>query len=437
MLLALLMVLAQSHPPPALPRGCRDRNCVRGRVVANTSPGFAAFEFAPADGTGMGTACAGTVPTDVRGGVLTFTRASSATCLKAQQTTGINNGDMVTLSANQPIISPRPDLGTGQLGWLYEPLGVEDILQTESFDNIAWTKASSGVAAPIVTADQAVSPDGSTTADRIQFAATTGSQFSVVDQSAGTHAYVGSVFVKGNGTSGTLDLDCNTGVDSCQTCSFNSTTWTRCSCINATSGASLFIIGNYAAGCVAGARSAQDVFAVGGNFVEGTYLTSYIKATTVPVTRADGILGVTQAVLSAANAATNANGCIGADVFIPTVTGTTLLMCGLSGGDSGGRLPFTTSLQVRGFDGTNQNSSTAAASLTGSLVSMSALWLTGTGINSYSPAVGGFGTLQATYSNLALGSGGVTIGHTGSGCPTNDLFWVSRFRADKYATGCQ
>jgi hypothetical protein len=257
---------------------------VDGPIYCTGAP-LAFFEFAPTSGAGMGTACACTTPTGAQGETLTFTRASSATCLKSGTLTGIANGDMVTCSSNQPRVMPGGD-GTGGNGLLVEGPRTNDVLRSQEFDNAAWVKANSVVAAPIVTADQAVAPDGTTTADRVQFAASTGAQYSVVDQAGATAAYTGSIFVKGNGTSGSIDLDCwNSSANVCTTCNFVAGSWVRCSCSNTLLGATLFIVGNYSAGCGTGARSAQDVFLWGGQFEQGPYATSYIATAGATVTR--------------------------------------------------------------------------------------------------------------------------------------------------------
>jgi hypothetical protein len=245
---------------------------------------FAFFEFAPSGGAGMGTACACTTPTGAKGETMTFTRASSGTCLKGNTTSGIANGDLVTCSTNQPRVMPGGD-GTGGNGLLVEGPRTNDALRSEEFDNAAWVKVASGVAAPTVTADAATAPDNTTTADRIQIPATTAGQYSVVDQSAGTYRYSGSLFIKGNSQSGTLDLDCHNGSDHCSTCAYVADSWTRCSCDSVTSGASLFIFGNYGAGC-GSARDAQDFFAWGAQVESGAFVTSYIKTAGASVTRA-------------------------------------------------------------------------------------------------------------------------------------------------------
>jgi hypothetical protein len=86
------------------------------------------------------------------------------------------------------------------------------LLRSEEFDNIAWTKTSGGLGVvPVVTANADVAPDGTTTADRIQFSVpgnTNGSgDFSVAVQiPAGSGpALCGSVWMRSNtGTNQTV-----------------------------------------------------------------------------------------------------------------------------------------------------------------------------------------------------------------------------------------
>ncbi len=76
---------------------------------------------------------------------VTFTRASSASCLKG-------DGTLVTLTTNQPRVS--------SLGLNIEGSGTNLALRSQEFDNASWSK--SGVT---ITANTTVAPDGTTTAD--------------------------------------------------------------------------------------------------------------------------------------------------------------------------------------------------------------------------------------------------------------------------------
>lgn len=104
--------------------------------------------------------------------IITFTRASSATF------TG-SNGLIQTTPQSKNLL-----------------------LWTEAFDNAAWTKGSGGAGSvPVVTANAGIAPDGSTTADRVQFncVGSTVSDRSLLSNAAtvlNTTAYAGSVYVK-------------------------------------------------------------------------------------------------------------------------------------------------------------------------------------------------------------------------------------------------
>jgi hypothetical protein len=269
------------EPYKRLPR-CRER--------------FAFFEFAPSNGAGMTAPCACTTPTGAKGEALTFTRASSGTCLKSGTTTGIANGDLVTCATNEPRVMPGGD-GTGGAGLLVEGTRTNIALRSEEFDNAAWTKTNCAgtPGAPTVTADQAVAPVGTTTADRIQVPATTAAQASCmygVFSQTGNHS--GGIFLKGNGTTDTVEFalyDNTAALYRCVTCEYNPTTWTRCLKENVGQGsvAGTIILGNLGSGgtlCNTGAHGAKDFFAWGAQAEVGAFASSYIKTEGSAVARA-------------------------------------------------------------------------------------------------------------------------------------------------------
>lgn len=268
---------------------------------ASSAGGASAFfQFAPTNGGGMSAACACTAVTGSKGEVMTFTRASSATCMKGNTTSGIANGDLVTCSTDQPRIMAGSD-GTGARGLLPEAARTNSALRSQEFENVAWQKldlAAAGV--PTVTANAATAPDGTLTADRVQYPATSAAQYSILYQAGGCPGFgasSGSVFIKGNGTSGTLDIGIDNGVGYDTTaCSYVAATWTVCARANSTRAGTVtnVFIGN-GSQLVAGAptRSANDVFVWGAQCEGGAITTSYIATAGASVARARDVAFVT------------------------------------------------------------------------------------------------------------------------------------------------
>ena len=267
----VLMMLAQMGQPMQ-------------RWMPNQDNGsLAFFEFAPASGAGMGTTCACTTPTGVKGETMTFTRTGNATCSKqGLATTGIANGDLVVCTANQP----RVESSGGVLGLRVEGAWTNSTVRSQQLDNAAWSTAGSTPSAPTITADYATAPDGTTTAERLQFPAVTGGENSSIFESAACPAAAArmTIYVRGVATSGSICLWANDTANATN-CAFTNTGWTRCQTTTGGTAASL-VLGNLGsiAGCV-GANAAQDIVAWGAQCEAGAYATSYIPTVAAAVTR--------------------------------------------------------------------------------------------------------------------------------------------------------
>jgi hypothetical protein len=248
---------------------------------------YAFFEFAPASGAGMGTACAGTAVTGAKGEALSMTRGSSAMCSKqGAATTGIATGDLVACSND----TPRIEASNGVLSYLREPGATNNVRRSQELNDGSWAKVgSAGV--PVVTANYAVAPDNTMTAERVQFNACTPGLDSVVYQPACSSGLTntGSIYLKGNGTSGTIQVFINLGTTSaCIGCDYNSATWTRCAVTGMVVSVGNFVIGpETAAGynCQGTSQPAADVLVWGAQCEVGSVATSYIPTTSAAASR--------------------------------------------------------------------------------------------------------------------------------------------------------
>lgn len=141
------------------------RRSSRGGVACGSL--YAAFEFAPASGVGMGAACAGTTPTGVKGETLTFSRASARSCMKGSETTGIVAGDLVTLTSGQPAVMPGGN-GTGGLGLSVWGGRTNLMLFSALPSNAAWTKQAS-ITVSAADSNCPMAPDNSVRMDLVTF----------------------------------------------------------------------------------------------------------------------------------------------------------------------------------------------------------------------------------------------------------------------------
>lgn len=269
----------------------REYRRVGGRGPTSTRAFFEAF---PQSGAGTFGPCSTTAPVGAKGEVMTFTRSSSATCTKTATgglaTTGIANGDLVVLTNNQPRVEYDAN---GTLGLLVEAARTNSALRSEAIDNAVWLQQNN-TSAPVVTANAGVAPDGATTAERIQFPATTaaGAQYSLVYQPDGcarSSVVSGSWYVKGFSGSGTIDVVVYSGGGYfTAACAYVASSWSRCSLPNITTvaAATQISIGNGSSINGGVDRSANDVLVWGAQCEVGAFSTSYTPTAGAAATRA-------------------------------------------------------------------------------------------------------------------------------------------------------
>ncbi|MFT3866836.1 MAG: hypothetical protein QM729_21445 [Solirubrobacterales bacterium] len=246
------------------------------RVTNSGAANFASFEFAPANGTGMGSECACTTPTGAKGETMTFTRASAATCTKGTnglRTTGIANGDLVQCTTNQPRVERDAN---GVLGLLVESSRTNVLLRSEELDNAAWTASGA-----TVTANTQTAPDGTVSMDTIaNSGAAAGSVSQTVSVASGSPVTMACYLKAGTITSANLIVDGT----SCNFTSLSGTVATRGVCAKAAASSASIVVSVQVGGSVA----ANSIIAWGCDVASNaSYATAYIPTTSAAVTRAD------------------------------------------------------------------------------------------------------------------------------------------------------
>lgn len=255
------------------------------------------FEFAPANGEGMGQACACADVTPATGGILFVFRATNAVCLKqGLARTLLTEGDAVTCGNNLPRIESD---GTA-LGLLTEPFRLNRLQQSNNVAAAPWGLASGGGAAGS-SATPAYAPglDGvANSASRLTVGAcpTVGAAFSLAFQgytATGLIPQSASAFFKGTSGSGTIAMYLYDGTSGVQiTCSYNPTTWTWCGGPGAQLVYTPISVGmQIGIGCTNTSipgfsnTGAADVLVWGVNMQEGSYPTNPIITTSAIVSR--------------------------------------------------------------------------------------------------------------------------------------------------------
>ena len=233
--------------------------------------------------------------------LVTFTRASSGTFVGS-------DGLIKTAATNEPRFDHNPTTGES-LGLLVEEARTNLVLRSEEFDDVAWTKTNS-----TVTADGAISPDGTMDADKIvSNSASLGFVVQSVSQATGT-SYTWSVFAKAGEYSFCQLRITGTVVLSITRAYFNLATGTTTGTTNCTASITAFGNGWYKCsityttilaatasprfyGQVDAADTVGDgtsgIYIWGAQMEAGAFPTSYIPTTTATVTRAADVASIT------------------------------------------------------------------------------------------------------------------------------------------------
>lgn len=331
-----------------------------GCSSGNTRGAFVTYkELSAARIAAIARAVLADTPTGTKGEAMTFTRATPRACpLDA------NESEVTMLPAGRPCITRG--------GISIFRAGTNLALRSEEFDNAAWTKNVSGAsAAPTVTANGCTAPDGTATAERIQFA----SCAATIDASD-VYQGVGSGSVS---TTGSIWLKANSGTPSISLCTFAGAAgncvqyaltngWVRyAKTFTGIAGTNYLNFGcEHRTALYSGSADtgAADVCAWGGDIETSPYPTPYVATAGASATRNAETATFPDPGSSIASA-----GC-GAATIIPGWTGSQLVGDGVSG--NAGIVTFANQgrpIYYRGstgvgiaYDGTNAPTHAAAAS---------------------------------------------------------------------------
>ena len=226
---------------------------------------------------------------------ITFTRASVGTYVG-------RDGLIKTAGNNEARFDHDPDT-LESLGLLLEESRTNIALYSQEFNNGYWSKTGGGNPGTTVTANQEIAPDGTTTADYIDYTTATAASQNVersYDNNPDGKIYTGSVWIKGTaGQTFNLTLDANGVSGSAQQFTLNGD-WQRFSITRtypAGSPAALFRFGVRSLGHPSTGTATQ-VYAWGAQIELGSFATSYIPTSGSSVTRSSETAKVDEQIAS-------------------------------------------------------------------------------------------------------------------------------------------
>jgi hypothetical protein len=222
---------------------------------------------------------------------ITFTRASTATYFDA-------TGTMQTAATNAARFDYNPQT-LALNGLLIEEARTNIWLASGDASNAVWGATGGGSAPPpTVTGNQSIAPNGTTTAARVAYPSVpAGTNASNLTQSAAVtaNAYSFSVWLKGNVGGEQLYLAATPdAVTWYRTLATLTTAWQRFTLTTPalTAATWYFQLGFDLRDPSQSTKPASTIFVWGGQLEQGTFATSYIPTTTVPVTRSPDLVSM-------------------------------------------------------------------------------------------------------------------------------------------------
>ena len=230
-----------------------------------------------------------TLTDDVSGNnLITFSRASSGTYVDS-------DGLIKTATTDAPRFDHDPVTGES-LGLLIEESRTNLLTYSEQFDDGSYITAGFPVVAPTKTPNQATAPDGSLTADKIDYPAVSeANTYSLIYRNAvtlsGSHS--SSIYLRGAvGGEKVYLFYIVDGIHSNTLCTLT-TEWQRFSVIFTGGTSSYWHLGvDLRSGSGQVAQSASTIYAWGAQLEAGSFPTSYIPTTSSTVTRAADVASI-------------------------------------------------------------------------------------------------------------------------------------------------
>lgn len=226
--------------------------------------------------------CAGVLGDSI-GRAITDTRSTGKYCTKA-------DGTLTFLSANQIAVEPK--------GILVESAATNLVLYSQDMANATWAAANSGAAAPTVTGNAAIAPDGTMTAARVDMPAVSALQYSVKYQgitTPGAGVYTVSVWLKAVSGSPKIYLGQTTDSVTYESvlCAPTTSAWTRYSVTSTSLGSGIgdFVqLGVDTRDSGENPQGASSVYVWGWQVEAGSYASSYFPTTSSTATRGGDIV---------------------------------------------------------------------------------------------------------------------------------------------------
>lgn len=227
-------------------------------------------------------------PTGAKGEAVTLTRSTPQGCIDS--TTGAGS---IVPANRMCVVEGGTTAAQGSF--------VQYLARTAEMNNAAWVALTGGVAAPSVTPDYAVAPDGTKTAERLVVpACPVAGNYSFIEQqfpstTTGTHRP--SLWVKGTGSVSLCGMDIGGAAGNCTTVTATSE-WQRYAAsttVAAAGSATRLEVGciNLSSRVGSGDTGAADVQVWGANMTAGPTLRPYIPATSSGVTTGTEVATVT------------------------------------------------------------------------------------------------------------------------------------------------